>query len=414
MKNPFAVLFERRNAIASSYELAQYLLGGTASVSGQRVSESTALNVAAVWTGIAIRSRLLASLPIDVIEAVDARTRRQVPDDPVARVLARPNAWQTGPEFIALLETHRLLRGEGFAWVNWVRVPGSSGERVPVELVPLHPDRMDVLEPDNEVMGGASRYRYTTKRGQTWTFSADEVLHVQGLSTDGRRARNFMADMRELIGGALATQEHANGLWSRDATPTIVLKHPATLGAVAKTNLEDGFAATYGQGHDKKRVAVLEEGMQLERLSLTPEDGQFLQTQQDLRAQIAAALMVPPHLMGLSEKATTWGTGIEQMNIGLLTLTLTPDVTTYEHRLNRTLFQADSKRRVKFNVRGMLRGDIKSQAAAHWQYRQMGVYSADDIRAHLDENPLPSGGDVYLQPVNLAPLGTEPNGGSVA
>jgi phage portal protein BeeE len=45
---------------------------------------------------------------------------------------------------------------------------------------------------------------------------------------------------------------------------------------------------------------------------------------QDLRAEIAAALGVPPHMMGLTEKATSWGTGIEQLQIGLLAFTIRP------------------------------------------------------------------------------------------
>lgn len=414
MRNPFGVLFERRNAIASAHELAEYLLSGwRGNASGQPVTETTALNVAAVWTGLAIRSRLLSTLPVDVVEIVDARTRKQRPNHPIARTLARPNAWQTRAEWIAVLEVHRLLRGNAYSWLNRVfdadETAGVRRSRVH-EMVPLHPDRMEVIDPDNEVHGGPSRYRYTTMRGQILNFDSTEVLHLKNLSTNGRKGRSFLRDMAETIGGALATQEHAHSLWSRDATPSVALKHPKALSEPARKRLEDSWAETYGRSKEKKRVAVLEEGMELQQLSLTPEDGQFLQTQQDLRAQIAAALMVPPHLMGLSEKSTSWGTGIEQQQIGLQVITLAPDAVIWEQRLNRDLIEVPEKYQVKFNVRGIARGDLRSQFEAFWRGIQMGVYSPNDVRALLDLNPIPDG-DVYLQPTNMMPLGTliDPN-----
>lgn len=409
MRNPFASLFDRRNAITSSHELAQYLLGGLKSASGQTVTESTAMNVAAVYTGVTIRSELFATLPVDVVEySADGRSRTPRPDHPVARVLSKPNSWQTRSELLGMQEAHRLLRGNALMWKNLVTVvsPGDGVDRLQVqELIPLHPDKVEVIEPDTP--GAPTQYKLHRKNGTVVEIPAIEVVHTKSITTDGRVGRSFLQDMREVIGGALATQEHANSLWSRDATPSVVLSHPKTLSTTARKNLEESWEATYGRGKDKRRVAVLEEAMELKQLSLTPEDGQFLQTQQDLRAQIAAALRVPPHLMGLSEKATSWGTGIEQMNIGLVTITLRPSVTTWEQRLNMDLISAPQKYAVKFNVWAMLRGDSASMGQLFWLLRQMGAMSANDVRAMFDWNPIENG-DIYLQPTNLAPLGFEP------
>lgn len=416
-RNPLQSLFERRSAIASSYELARYLLGGQKTVAGQVVTETTSLNLAAVWTGVNLRSLLLATLPVDVVERVSERERQPRPNHSVARVLSQPNSWQTGPEWLGMMEAHRLLRGNCYSWKNRARdlmapVDRETGEHPlrTIELIPLHPDQVEVLDVVDELRGPAV-YRLHRRNGTTVDFTADEIFHHRGISTDGRMGRSFISDMREAIGGALATQEHANSLWSHDATPSIALTHPKTLSEKAKKNLEDSWEATYGRGKDKKRVAVIEEGMTIEQLSLTPEDGQFLQTQQDLRAQIAAALMVPPHLMGLAEKATSWGTGIEQQNIALVTLTLRPALALWEARLARDLIAVPGKFQVKFNVNGMLRGDAVSQGQLLWQLRQMGAVSANDVRSIYDWNPIPNG-DTYLQPTNLAPLGFVPATGS--
>lgn len=415
MRNPFGVLFERRS-VGSSADLFRHLMRGYATVSGQSVSEATALNVAAVYTGVAIRSRLLATLPVDIIEkSADGRTRTPRPDHPIARVLSQPNKGtlnQTWPEFAAMLETHRLLRGNGYAWINRVVDPsrpvGDPGRIRVAELLPLHPDKVDVLVPDGRDDFGATAYRYTTRSGQPLNFTASEILHLKGMTTDGRQGRSFLHDMREVIGGALATQEHSNSLWSRDATPSVTLSHPKNLSDTARKNLEESWEQTYGRGADKKRVAVLEEGLTVAQLSLSPEDGQFLQTKQDLRQEIAAALMVPPHMMGLSDKATSWGSGIAEQNIGLLTYTLGPDVRIWETRLGMDLLTAPEKYQIKFNVRALMRGNFADQITTLVRGIQGGIWSVNDALAWLDMNPI-EGGDTHLQPVNYAPLGFDPS-----
>jgi HK97 family phage portal protein len=411
VRNPLRSLFEARS-IASSSELLQHLLhGGYLSISGQRVTEATALNVLAVWTGVSIRSRLLSTLPIDVIERVDARSVRQLPDHPVAKVFLKPNSWQTKSELFGMLEAHRVLRGNAYGWKNYVTGLTRGGPtKIVSEIIPLHPDQTEVVDQPDD-FGGPTTYKYHRSNGSILTFPSREILHLKGLSTDGRKGRPVLQDLREVIGGALATQEHANSLWSRDATPSIVLSHPKTLSPGAKKGLEDAWEKTYGRNREKKRVAVIEEGMQIKQLSLSPEDGQFLETSQDMRAQLAAALMVPPFMMGLAEKATSWGTGIEQQQIGLLTFTMRPDITTWQERLHLDTVDESEQARIglRFNIRAFLQGDARSQFESFWRGIQMGVYSPNDVRALLDMNPIVDG-DIYLQPTNMAPLGFVPAG----
>ncbi len=405
MQNPLRVLFERRS-INSSYDLLQYLLRGYSTAAGISVTEQTSLNVAAVWTGINIRATLLSTLPVDVIErSSDGKTRTKRPNHPVARVLAKPNDWQTRSELFGMLEAHRVLRGDAFAWKNLVNDP-LAGYVHARELIPMHPDRVEVID-DLDDLHGPAAYKLHKRNGSTVTLPPEEVLHLRSFTTDGRRGRGVMRDLREVIGGSLALQEHANSLWSRDATPSIALSHPKTLSPLAKNNLETSWEETYGRGKEKRRVAVLEEGMTIEQLSLTPEDGQFLQTKQDLRAEIAAALMIPPFMIGLSEKATTWGSGIEQLQIGLRVFTQRPAATTWEERLTRDLMAYPDKFQIKFNLGAFMAGDAATQSSFFWRMVQCGVYSPNDIRALLDENPIPNG-DTYLQPVNMAPLGSDP------
>lgn len=390
-------------SIGSSAELLKHLLGvGYTSVSGKTVTESSAMNVAAFWTGVNIRSRLLAALPVHVIEKQpDGRSARRRPDHYAARVLLQPNGWQTGYELRAMLETHRVARGNAYAYKETERNIRAGRDEV-TKLFPMHPDRVEVIDEPDEF--GPTTYKLHRRNGkEPLTLSSVEVLHLKGMSTDGRRGRSVLQDLREVLGGALATQEHANSLWSHDATPSIALRHPGSLSPLAKTNLEKSWEETYGRGKDKKRVAVIEEGMEIEQLSLSPEDGQFLQTAQDLRQQLAAALMVPPHMMGLAEKATSWGTGIEQQQIGLLTFALSPDVVNWEERLHEGLIHEDDPCRIKFNINGFMRGDSASRSMFYDRMVRMGAFTLNDVLAYEDMNPF-DGGDEHITDLNRAPI----------
>jgi HK97 family phage portal protein len=410
VRNPFAPLFERK-AIGSPYDLMSYLLKGVSSTAGVSVNEAKALNLAAVMTCVSLRSRALASLPCAVFERIDERSRRPAKHS-ITRVLSKPNSWQTRSELFSLLEVHRVLRGNAFAWKNIVRLgngPDGRFERNQIrELIPMHPDQVELVD-DYDEFGGPRLYRLHRKKAPPVDIPAGEVMHLKGLSTDGRMGRSVLADAREMLGGALATQEHAANFWASDATPSVVLKHPGKLGDKGRKNLEESWDAIYGRQKDKRRTAIIEEGMEIQQLSLNSKDSQFLETRKFQRSEIAGWFHVPPHMIGDTEKTTSWGTGIEQQQIGFVVMTMAPDLVNWEQRLAMDLLSDDDREKVffKFNTNALMRGDSASRAAYYRVMREVGAYSANDIRALEDMNPI-ADGDTYLQPVNLAPLGSDP------
>jgi phage portal protein BeeE len=105
------------------------------------------------------------------------------------------------------------------------------------------------------------------------------------------------------------------------------------------------------------------------------------------------------------EKSTSWGSGIEQQGIGFVVYTLRPWLTRIEQRLSRLLRPAPVNAR--YDVEGLLRGDTAARFAGYAQGRQWGWLSVNDIRKAEGKPPV-DGGDEYLQPLNMVPLGTEP------
>jgi len=383
--------------------LWQSLGRGYDSLAGTRVSETTAFNVLAVLTCVSLRSRGLASLPCGIYERIDDRTKVPAPTHPSARVLLKPNSWQTRAELFGMLEAHRVLRGNAYAWKNIVEVPGTRRPMV-AELIPMHPDQVSV-DPNLPVddFGGPRIYQFTRSNGQTIDLPAREVLHLKGLSTDGRMGRTALQDLREAIGGSLAAQEQANLLFAKGGNPAVALEHPKTLGPEAAKTLSESFEQIYGRGKDQRRVAVLEEGMTLKQVSMTPEDSQFLETRKFLRSELAGAFHVPPHMIGDTEKSTSWGTGIEQQQIGFLVFTMTPDVVVWQQRLTLDLIDDPTKYFIEFNINAFMRGDSAARSMYYDRMARMGAYSINEIRAFENLNPI-EGGDEHIIDLNRAPI----------
>ena len=68
----------------------------------------------------------------------------------------------------------------------------------------------------------------------------------------------------------------------------------------------------------------------------------------------------------------------------------------------------DKSHYIRFNMEGLLRGDLKSRYESYTKARNWGWLSANDIR-RLESLPPIENGDVYLQPLNMVNVATQNN-----
>jgi phage portal protein BeeE len=118
-------------------------------------------------------------------------------------------------------------------------------------------------------------------------------------------------------------------------------------------------------------------------------------------------LRLPPHILYDLERATF--SNIEQQNIELAVYSLTPWCVRWEKEIAMKLISDKMRNSIypKFNMTALLRGDTQSRFQSYALGRQNGWLSVNDIRELEDMNPVP-GGDTYLEPVNMRPLGSAP------
>lgn len=364
------------------------------SVAGVAVDPSSAMRVAAVFSCVRVISETVGALPLNMHRRNADGTKDRAGEHPLQQLLHdRPNAWQTSQEFREMLTEHALLRGAGFAFINW----RSKTSNVVDELIPLHPDRVSVRQlPDNSLA-----YELRREGQAPIQLASDEVFTVRFRTRDGVTPVGVIEAGRDAIGVAYATQQYAGRFYANDATPGVVLTHPGKLTAEAAARLKESWSDAYAGAGNARRTALLEEGMKIERLSLSADDSQFLETRAFQRSEIAGMFRVPPHMIGDLSRATF--SNIEHQSIEFLTHCIQPWISRWEQSISRDLITATGTYFAKLAPEGLLRGDIASRYNAYAIGRQWGWLSVNDIRALEDMNPVP-GGDVRLQPLNMTDI----------
>ncbi|MFN3549235.1 MAG: phage portal protein [Mesorhizobium sp.] len=377
--------------IDTSQKLEDALRVGSMTASGALVTPNTAMRVAAVYACVRVRTGVVANMPLHIKRRVDDRTREDATDHPAWMLLRRkPNRWQTPAQFKRMMQAHLILRGNAYAMIVV-----SRGR--PIELIPLHPDRVKRTQADDLSLS----YIYTRKDGRQIALRQNEVFDLVGLTLDGVNGVSAITYARESIGLSLATENHGASVFKNGARVSNVLIHPHRLGQDGLEFLRASLDEYRSGGESEGKALILEEGMTVSPLSMTSEDAQWIESRKFSRTDIAMFLGVPPHMIGDTEKNTSWGTGIESQTQGFVTFSAEDDLTMWEETVNRDLIGDDTDIYARFNRAALVRGDIKARWGAYVQGLQWGVYSPNEIRALDDMNPR-EGGDIWYPPPNTA------------
>lgn len=376
--------------ITTSSDLERVLRYGVESSSGELVNEHTALMTPTVNACVRLISGTIANMPLHLKRRIDDRNREDATDHSLWNVLRRkPNSWMKPSAFRKLLTTHVLLRGNAYALI--VRSRG----RV-IEIIPLHPDRVSVEQLNNLSL----EYTYTRKDGSRYVVPQNDMMHLMGMSLDGIKGLSVIGAARETIGLARATERHGNTLFKNGTNLGGLLKYPGPLADKARENLKESLKDYRGSDNAHK-LLILEEGAGFERLGLTNEDAQYIETRKFTRSEICMFFGVPPSMVGdNSNSDSNWGTGLEQKSRGFVAYTLQDWITLWEDAINCDLLD-DSETDIfaRFNKNSLISGDTKAQNEAFKAGRLGGWLTNNDIRGLMDLNPI-EGGDDPRQPLN--------------
>lgn len=370
------------------------------SKTGLDVNQDNSLTYSAVWACVKVISEDLASLPLFVYKR-SGESKEKYTDHPLYYLLHdAPNDEMTAMQFRECLQSHLLTWGNAYAEIQ----RNLRGQ--PVALWPLNPGNMTVKRSEsNELI-----YEYITTGvgSETKIFAKEDIFHIAGLSYNGLVGYSPISYHREAIGCGLSAQEWQASNFRTGGRLQLAITHPAPKAPAPENRKQfrDEIRKEYG-GNKGQTIAVLWEGMKAEKLSMSMEDAQFIESRKFNRTEICSIFRVPPHKIMDLERATF--SNIEQQSLSYVVDAIRPWAVRWEQAINARLLNGSGIFFAEHAMEGLLRGDIASRYAAYALGRQWGFLSVNEIRSLENMNPLPADqGDIYMQPLNMVELGEEP------
>ncbi len=360
--------------------------GGTNS--GVYVSPEAAMRLSAVYACVDLLSDMVGMLPLIMYRRLDNDGKERATSQPLYRLLRRrPNPQMTAKTWRKLGMVHLLYRGKFYNRIEF------DGRGAVSALWPMHPDCVQVVPLSDNRRG----YVYREPGKPERRLLEDEVLFIPGLTTDGVNCCGVLEYARESLGRAWAEEAHAARFWKNDAKVTGTIEVPAGMTKTQRAELLAELQSAQ-TGDNAFKTLVLHGGMKWARVGATSRDAQFIESREFSVADIARWFRVPPHMIGDVDRATSWGSGIEQQTIGFVNFTLMPWLVDFEQEIDRVLID-DETYFAEFLVDALLRGDMQSRATAYAQYVMNGIMSENEVRKKENLNPYP-GLDVPRRSVN--------------
>lgn len=368
---------------------------GMVSDSGESVSEAGAMALSTVWACVRLIAGTTGSLPLEVRAKQDAGHSFADPKHPLHRLLAdSPNADQTSLDFWEFLAASIELQGDGIA--RKVK----EGSRL-VALVPIKADQVQRRrEPDGRI-----RYNFTDNQ-TPYELYDDDVFHIRGFGGSPIGGISTLRSAHNTLGLARSIDRSAGSVFKNSLQPSGALSFKDYLTPEQRDTAEKVLVNKFVGARNSGRPMILEGGSSWTPLSINPEDAQMLEARRFSVEEICRFFGVPPHMVGHTEKSSSWGKGLEQQTLSFVRYTLRTRLKRIEKAVEQQLLTPADRAKgvsVRFNLEGLLRGDSAGRAAFYREMTQMGAMTINEVRDKEGWAPVP-GGDVPRMQMQNVPI----------
>jgi HK97 family phage portal protein len=339
------------------------------------VGDERALQVAAVFRSIRIIAETCAALPMYGYQSLPNGDRAVLPDSHwLNALICEPNEDMTGDEW---RETQfAAMAGWGNGYTQLAR---QSEGRVAL-MYPYKVDRMQV----ERAVSLELQYRYPDRFGSPQLLDKAKVLHLRAFSVDGIMGLSPLGMARQVLGVTVGAEQYAGSFFASNGRPSGVMTSERLLTDVQRNQIRHEYGGMADGGTDK-RFWLLEGPLKYQPITVSPEDMQMLQTRTFQISEIARIFGIPLHLLMETEKSTSWGSGLEQMNLGFLTYTLRPYLQRMVTTFNRRIIPLDQRGKVFVDIdeRALLSLDSAALKDLYSNLATNGVMTRNEIRRAL-------------------------------
>jgi HK97 family phage portal protein len=371
----------------------------TISDSGQTVDAQSALQIAAVYACVALRARLIATLPIIFKQMGDNGKLAKNPLSRTYQMLAfKPNSEMTAADFWCVVVSSLDLWGN--AYLKKVTMNGRT-----VSLVPLRPEYMTIYK----TLAGEVRYAYakglpTQGVIAPQDYSSDEIIHIRGFTVDGLVGLSPIAQARQTLGRAMATDQASGKVFLNGMSASGYIKYEKALTKEQRDDIRaviNDFTGSNAAG----KTMVLENGMTYAPININPVDAQMLETRLFNIDEVCSWWGVPPPLIGFMSKQSSWASSLENLLLGLIKFGIRPTTAIIEQAIVNGLGLNPANTMFRFDLEDLERGDSAAQTLLDSSRLQNGTRTRLELRERDGFEPTGQANeDMLTVQSNMIPL----------
>ena len=347
--------------------------------SGANITHDSSMRISTVYACVYKIASTLASLGLHLY-VTDGRRRDMVNEHPALDVTTyRPNNYETAFHFWETVIAQAVSKGCGYAIIQ----RGAGG-------VPIAMECVDTDQVERRIVDG----RVLFKLNDGLVVAQEDMLEVCNMYR-----KSPIQLHRENLGLAQAAQNYGSTYFGNGGQMTGVLSSDQPLKSEQMEVLQKSWNGSMTSAGTK----LLPFGFKYNRISIAPEEAQFIETRKFQAEEICRIFSVPPALVQL-ESQTTYN-NVEQQNLMFARHTVLPWAKRIEQELASKLLTMREARNhyFKFSLNDLYRGDLQARANYFTQMLQNGVMSINECRAAEELNPVQNG-DAHLVQVNQIAL----------
>lgn len=347
----------------------------------------------AVASCVDLYARTIGMLPVAHFKKLPDGSKIEITNSVAAKILRKPNGYQTRADFFMNLIAQEMFTGNGYA----IATRDSNFDITSLQLVPPNSTNHYVDPVDKEIYYHVSGSNMTDD--SSFMAPQRDVLHIKMRTSESDPLQGLTPLQSGVFAAAAgdAIQRHNAAFFNNMARPSGTLNTDLQLTAAQVKELRDRFNDK-SQGINSGQVPVLSSGLKFEPLSITATDAEMIKFYQMTIGDIARVYGIPQMLIGLMENSTL--NNAETLINMWISLALGYVVDHVELALN-DIFQLPVDEFINFDLDYMLRGDLESRMKAYQAGIGSGVYSINEFRAKEGLSMQEGGDSIRIQMQNV-------------
>lgn len=341
-----------------------------------------AMRIAGVWACVRLLADTVSMMPLHAF-TIRNGVRVPITDPPL---IQRPAARDTMQDWLYQLMVSMLLRGNAYG-----RIVARDHYGYPTQIEVLDPERVSMSQDTT----GAWSYSVNGAAVDSTT-----IFHIPAFRMPGSpKGLSPIAYAARTLGTMTAAEAFGQSFFEDGAHPSSIL---TTDQPVSEENAQKIKARVLASASGREPM-VLGAGVKWQAVQVSPEESQFLATQQFGISQIARIFGVPAELVGggAPGSSITYA-NVTQRAMDYLTYSVQPWLT----RIESAMFPLmPNQQHVRFDTSELVRLDPEAKWRVNNEKLNTAASSINEVRADDDMPPVDWGERPYLPAVKTTAAG---------